>query len=406
MSTVKSEDFKFPIAEGGASEPIGVALASIRKHLGMEVAYLSEFVGDQSVFREVDAPGLEALIKPGDSQPIEQVYCRHILEGRLPELMADTADYPLAMSMPITRALPIGAHMSVPVRLPDGETYGMFCCLSPTADPSLNARDLSVMRVFSEMVAGQIAQRRQAERLENAERARVDQVIEHAEFSIVLQPIWEYGCDRPLGFEALTRFTQEPYRTPDRWFNAAAAVGCGVRLELAAIDKALECLATLPKDSYLTLNASPDTLLSPALQATLAHFPGERVVLEITEHCGIEDYASIHAALAPLRAQGIRLAVDDAGAGFASFQHILSLAPDFIKLDMSLTRSVDTDLPRQSLTSAMVLFALRTGALVIAEGVETDAEWQALQGLGVRRGQGYFLGRPADLDTTMRFFSG
>lgn len=193
MSDENSDELRLPITAGGTPEPIGVALASIRKHLGMEVAYLSEFVDDQSVFREVDAPGLEDLIKPGDSRPLEDVYCRHILEGRLPELMADTADYPVAMAMPITRAVPIGAHMSVPVRLPDGETYGMFCCLSPNPNPSLNARDLSVMRVFAEMVAAQIAQRKQLERTAQAALARVEQTIANTEFSILLQPICRNG---------------------------------------------------------------------------------------------------------------------------------------------------------------------------------------------------------------------
>lgn len=394
-----SSELKLPISGTEASEPIGVALASIRKHLGMEVAYLSEFVDDQSVFREVDAPGLEDMIKPGDSQPLSNVYCRHILEGRLPELMADTADYPLAVAMPITRAAPIGAHMSVPVRLPDGETYGMFCCFSPTPNPSLNARDLSVMRVFAEMVAAQIAQRKQTERATQAALARVEQAIANTEFAILLQPIWEYGCDRPLGFEALSRFRQEPYRTPDVWFNEAAEIGWGVRLEIAVMAEALKCLSSLPDDVYLSLNASPATLLSPELTALLAPFPAGRLVLEITEHCMIDDYVSLNAAFAPLRAQGVRLAVDDAGAGFASFQHILRLQPDIIKMDIALTRAVDTDLPRQSLTSAMVLFAERTQALVIAEGVESEAEWAALQTFGVHRGQGFFLGRPGDLET-------
>lgn len=396
---------KLPITDDGQPESIGIALASIRRHLGMEVAYVSEFIDDVSVFREVDAPGLEDLIKVGDSQSLEDIYCRHILEGRLPELMADTADHPVAVALPITQAVPIGAHMSVPIRLPDGEVFGMFCCLSPNPNPSLNARDLAVMRVFAEMVAGQIAQRKAVERAMQAARARVEQAIADTEFSILLQPIWEYGLDRPSGFEALTRFLQLPYRTPDVWFREAADVGCGERLELAAMGEALKYLPALPEGSFLSLNVSPDTLLSPELPALLAQVAAERLVLEITEHCVIDDYAPLQAALAPLRARGVRIAVDDAGAGFASFQHILRLAPDIIKLDMALTRSVNTDLPRQSLTAAVALFAEQTQAVVIAEGVETEAEWEALQALGVRRGQGYLLGRPGDLDTARGLFA-
>jgi EAL domain-containing protein (putative c-di-GMP-specific phosphodiesterase class I) len=371
----------------------------------MEVAYMSEFVDGRSVFREVDAPGLEHMVKPGDSQSLDDVYCRHILEGRLPELMADTAAHPLAMAMPITRAVPIGAHMSVPVRLPDGEVFGMLCCLSPSPNPSLNARDLAVMRVFAEMAAGQMAKRREAERSGLAALARIEQVIADTAFAMVLQPIWQCGMDRPCGFEALARFPQLPHRTPDLWFAEAVEVGCGVRLELAAMAEALKTLSLLPADTYLSLNASPATIVGDALPALLAPWPAGRIVLELTEHWAIDDYAAIEAALAPLRASGIRLAVDDAGAGYANFQHILRLAPDIIKLDMALTRSVDTDLSRRALTSAMMVFVRDTGAMVVAEGVETAAEWRTLEQLGVRYGQGFFLGHPAGLATTLALLS-
>ena len=96
------------------------ALEAVRRHLGMEVAYLSEFVGDDSVFHYVDAPGLEALIKPGDKRSLDEVYCRHILAGRLPELIPDTSTEPLAVAMPITQAVPIGSHASIPIRLAAG----------------------------------------------------------------------------------------------------------------------------------------------------------------------------------------------------------------------------------------------------------------------------------------------
>ena len=104
----------------GSTERVRQSLQAIRNHLGMEVAYISEFVGDQAIFREVDAPGLEAMIKVGDARSLDDIYCRHILAGRLPELIPDTAAEPLAMALPITAALPIGKHASVPIRLSDG----------------------------------------------------------------------------------------------------------------------------------------------------------------------------------------------------------------------------------------------------------------------------------------------
>jgi EAL domain-containing protein (putative c-di-GMP-specific phosphodiesterase class I) len=120
-------------------------------------------------------------------------------------------------------------------------------------------------------------------------------------------------------------------------------------------------------------------------------------VVEITEHELIEDYAHLLDALTPLRTAGIRLAVDDAGSGYASLRHILSLQPDIIKLDIALTRGVDTDPVRRALASALVGFARDTGSVIVAEGIETSAELAALQRLGVPLGQGFYLARPGDL---------
>ncbi len=388
-------------SDQSSPEAVRVALGAIRTHLGMEVAYISEFVGDRSVFREVDAPGLEAMIKVGDSRSLDDVYCRHILAGRLPELMADTSDYALAQSMPITKAVPIGAHMSVPVRRKDGSVLGMFCCLSPHANKSLNDRDLQVMRAFADMAAGQLAERMDAERSVRSKIERIERAVAEEAFGFVLQPIFEFGSDRPSGFEILSRFTSDPTRTPDVWFNEAAEVGLGEVLEVAVIRKALDLLRQMPDDVYVSLNASPQTVIGGALAPLLAQAPLARIVLEITEHAPVPDYAALDAALAPLRSSGMRLAIDDAGAGYSGLQHIVRLKPDMIKLDMTLTRGINVDPARQALASALIFYAQMTQCVIIAEGVETRDELDTLRMLGVPRGQGYFLGRPAGLPAVL-----
>jgi EAL domain-containing protein (putative c-di-GMP-specific phosphodiesterase class I) len=125
-------------------------------------------------------------------------------------------------------------------------------------------------------------------------------------------------------------------------------------------------------------------------------------VLEITEHVSIAGYTEFKHSLEVLRARGVRIAVDDAGAGYASFRHILNIQPDIIKLDMSLTRNVDSDSGRRALASALIRFAQETGCEIIAEGVETAAELDTLRALGVTRAQGYYLGRPAPLPAPAR----
>lgn len=382
-----------------AQGAITVALEAVRKHLGMEIAYVSEFIDGRSVFRKVDAPGLEALIKAGDSQSLDDVYCRHILEGRLPELMPDTAHYALAQSMPITHAVPIKAHMSVPIRLPDGRAYGMFCCLSPHANKSLNLRDLQVMKVFADMAAHQINRDLQADREVMQARADVDRIISRDQFTVLYQPIFSFEPFRVLGFEALCRFASEPYRSPDVWFGEAAKAGCAVRLELLVLQKALKALNTLPENIFVSVNASPDAIVEGNLETLLRDAPMDRVVLEVTEHAQVNDYGALQAALLAFRDVGGRLAIDDAGAGYSSFQHIVQLIPDIIKLDMSLTRSVDKDSGRRALTSALSYFGRETGCQIVAEGVETEGEFATLKALGVVKGQGYLLGRPIDLQS-------
>lgn len=371
------------------------SLEAVRKHLGMDVAYISEFIAEDSVFRRVDAPGLGHLIAVGDVKSLEDVYCRHILEGRLPELIPDTAAEPIAMAMPITHGVPIGAHVSVPIRRPGGELYGMFCCLSAAPRPSLNDRDLHIVRAFAELVAEEIEHESAEQAALAATALLVEQAFAPDALAIFLQPICTLTGGQPTGFEALSRFAPAPYRTPDQWFADADRVGRGVELECLAIRAALVTLAQLPEPLTLSVNASPATVTSGAFAALVADRPVARLVLELTEHALVADYDELCIHLAPLRARGIKLAIDDAGAGFAGLQHILRLQPDIIKLDMALIRDIDTDPARRALASAMQMFARQTGAILVAEGVETPEELRTLAKLGFSRAQGYLLGKPA-----------
>ena len=382
-------------ATGGSM--VDRTLVAMRQHLGMDVAYVSEFVGDRAVFRGVDAPGCEALIKVGDSHSLDDVYCRHILAGRLPELIPDTADEPLAMTLPITQAVPIRAHVSVPIWLADGRPYGMFCCIGFRPDPSLRSRDLQMMRAFADLAGFEIARDLATGEASAAQQRRLREVVDHDRLRMVYQPIWDVRTGQAVGFESLARFATEPYRSPDKWFAEAADAGVEVMLEVAAIRAALAGLATLPADMYLTINASPVTIVSPAFRDALRGHPPRRLVVEVTEHAAIDDSTGLAASLAPLRRAGLRLAVDDAGAGYAGLRQILDLQPDLIKLDMSLVRGIDRDTARQALARALVDFARQTDSRIVAEGVETPRELDTLRRLEIPFAQGFLLGRPVTL---------
>ena len=225
-------------------------------------------------------------------------------------------------------------------------------------------------------------------------RARILRILEEGSIRVVYQPVADIRRGTIVGVEALARFAD---RTPDVWFKEAWSVGLGLELEIEAIRVALQCLGDLPAGVYVAVNAAPQTLLSDELFDLLATMPGERIVVELTEHAAVDDYPQMNAAVARLRARGIRLSIDDAGAGFSSFQHVLNLSPDTIKLDRSLTNNIEDNPVRAALAAALVTFAASLGAKVTAEGIETIAQLVSLQKLGIGYGQGYFLARPAAL---------
>ena len=371
--------------------PVDAILDAARRHLGMEIAFAARYVEGRREFTHIRTD-LPLPHRPGMSEPNEETFCWHVLEGRLPELIQDAADYPLALSLPVTPALPVGCHMDVPLRLKDGSVYGSFCCLSRAADRSLTGRDLAALRAFAELAAVQIERDLGSERAREGAITRVAGAIEAGQPAIVLQPVFRLVDGAPVGAEALARFPDAAARPPCDWFAEAAAHGLGEALELAAVQAAVAALPFVPAPLYLGINVSPAVAVSPALRRLLEAAPPGRVLLEVTEHAEVEDYCILKQFLKPLR-EHVRIAVDDVGAGYAGLRHILDLAPDVLKLDMGLTRNVDTDPARRALIAAMVRFADDIGAGIIAEGVESQDERQARVELGVGSGQGWLFSR-------------
>jgi EAL domain-containing protein (putative c-di-GMP-specific phosphodiesterase class I) len=230
------------------------------------------------------------------------------------------------------------------------------------------------------------------------ERARISDLITACRFQMVHQPIIDLADGSPMAVEALARFTALPIQTPDVWFDEAERVGLRVPLELATASAALSELARLADPIAMTINISPAVALSGRLGEVLLGRPLRRVVLELTEHTAVTDYGALIAALAPWRRAGVRLAVDDAGGGYASFAHILAMEPDFIKLDVGITRDIEVHRSRRALARALVGFAAEVGADVIAEGMETTAQLEVIKEMGTPFAQGFHLGRPRSLD--------
>lgn len=208
----------------------------------------------------------------------------------------------------------------------------------------------------------------------------------------VFQPIVDLSTGRTLGFEGLSRFPVTPEVSPAQWFDTARRLGRGYSLEVMALQRILSAAHSVPTGCFVAVNVSPLTLLEPAVHDLLRSVTG-RLVVEVTEH---EPFpADFAEQVEPLRDSGIELAIDDAGAGFASFTQLLRLRPEIIKIDGELTSGIENDPVKRALAAAIVRLASELGSLTIAEAIESRPQMLALHTLGIRCGQGFLIGRPA-----------
>ena len=229
---------------------------------------------------------------------------------------------------------------------------------------------------------------------EEAAWSEIASIIEHRRFESVFQPVVDLATRQTVGYEALTRFTDG--RSPAERFAEAARLGLDGELELACLRASVAAASMLPPGAWLGLNVSPALVIASEELPALVADAGRPVLLEITEHAPVDDYEALHRAIARL-GPDVRVAVDDAGAGYSGLQRIIGLAPDLIKLDITLVRGIEADRARQALVAGMVHFAKQTGSTLLAEGIETPAEAELLRELGIGLGQGYLFGPPAGL---------
>jgi PAS domain S-box-containing protein len=280
-----------------------------------------------------------------------------------------------------------------------GEVVGLLVAgTGPEERPALVER-LGALVEFAAVAGALLGPDLAGRRESTAEHARVRSIIESRAFHPVFQSVVDLGSGAVLGYEALTRF--DDGTPPDQLFAAADRSSLGIDLEVVTIEAALAASGPLPANVFLDLNVSPDLLLAREPLRTMLRKWGWGVVLEVTEHAPIEDYAAVRQAVSEI-GTNVRLAVDDAGAGFASLRHVLELRPAFIKLDRTLITGIDSDPARQALVAGMHHIATTMGATIVAEGVETEEERSALLTLGVTAAQGYLFGRPIRLEDTVR----
>ncbi len=268
----------------------------------------------------------------------------------------------------------------------------------------LRIRNLLVIRLSHEVLkqsnadlALRLRKRMQSEWLKTEDRrdraAAMEKIIGVGP-EMVFQPILDLNTSQPVGFEALARFPDN--EQPDKCFAEAWSLGMGVELELSAIEAAFKLFPLFGGNEFIAINVSPAVMLEDRFIEMVVKHAHNRVVTEITEHQPVDSYEELRSACKVLRDAGARIAIDDAGAGYASLHHILMLTPDIIKIDMSLTRDIDNDPVKRALCVSLLQFSNETSATVIAEGIETESELSTLKKLGVPWGQGFHLGRPGE----------
>ncbi|GJE52900.1 Blue light- and temperature-regulated antirepressor BluF [Methylobacterium tardum] len=219
-------------------------------------------------------------------------------------------------------------------------------------------------------------------------------------FTMAFQPIVDVGQNRVWGYEALVRGTEGQGAG---WVLGQVDDGNRYKFDQACRVKAIELAASLFPDAEtrLSINFMPNAVYEPAacIRATLeaaqrtglAH---RQVMFEFTENERMVDVAHVQRIIAEYRKHGFMTALDDFGAGYAGLNLLASFQPDLIKLDMELIRGIATSPARQTIIAAVTMMARELGITVLAEGIESEAEFVTLKAAGIRLFQGYHFARP------------
>lgn len=372
---------------------IRTLLAFLRRRLDLDVALVASFQDGIYVIDEVDGDPDVWEDLPDRELSVSDSYCVRVIDGRLPAVIPDTSRNQTTAALPITAALGIGSYIGAPINGPDGDPVGMTSVVGRGPKPDLNDDDLTLVKQVADLISTLITPPDSGPNHGAEQRSAIRRVVAEHDFEMNFQAVHDIATGKVVGVEALARFSCEPYR-PDAFFAQAAELGLAIELERAIVARVVQIMPALPPDAFVAINISPAAALVLPWDELLANVDRSRIVLEITEHSAVPDYEALDDVMEECRTHGMRVAVDDVGAGFASFSHVLELGPEFVKIDQSITRNIDVDDARRRLAQAIAEFAGQIGATVIAEGVETQSELDAVSAAGISLAQGYYLSRP------------
>jgi EAL domain-containing protein (putative c-di-GMP-specific phosphodiesterase class I) len=378
-----------------ARDAVERLLTLARMHLGMEVAIVSEFTGEEQILRHLEGDPEAFGLQIGAPARLSETYCWGVANGHLPPVVHDARADVRVRDLEVTWEADIGSYIGAPIRFSDGRLYGSVCCLSHSASPSLRDRDAD----FMTMVAALLGQQLEAEWTAHQRRletfGRIREVLEGGGLGVAFRPIFDLDSLAIVGYETLPRF--EEGGSPERWFADADEIGLAADLERAAIQVSLAHLGDLPRGAYQWVSLSPRAMGSSTILDMLAEAPGDRTIVGLAP-TGRDGESGLLEATHDLRARGLRIAFDHVGGEPTALSAIYRLQPEVLRLDAGTVRGIDADPPQRDVISFLVRLGSEVGAVILAEGIETRETLNLLRDLGVAYGQGYALAPPLSLD--------
>ncbi|WP_045877604.1 EAL domain-containing protein [Pseudofrankia sp. DC12] len=365
----------------------------LRRRLHMELAWLGQLKGDLLVLQVMSGDGDCFGVRPGMSIRQGSSLWEKSLSGEIPAVLPDVRADPRAARVTSATEFDIGSYAATPVFDAEGETYGMLGCLSREPSPGLDESDASFLRLLAGFLSQFVIDLRQQWDVRSGVWRQIRTLLDEGGPQVHFQPVVELSTGRVIGLEGLSRFPTA-LQGPKDLFAAAATVGLGPELEMAAIRNALRALPDIPAEVTLTVNASPATATGGLVDLVLSTGTPERVAVEITEHDYIGDDRGLLLVADILRGHGTHIAVDDVGSCYSGLEQLLHLRPEVIKMDYFITHGIDLDPARQAVAAGLTRIAQEIGGRVVAEGIETVAELEAVVATGIECGQGFLLGPP------------
>jgi EAL domain-containing protein (putative c-di-GMP-specific phosphodiesterase class I) len=378
------------------AEP-GVVLVELldvlRRRLHMDLAWLGRLEGDLLVLQVVSGDTAAFGLDQGASVRRAGSLYAKVLSGEIPSLLPDLRADPRTSHVPVVGELDIGSYAATPVTDSEGRVYGMLGCLGRQPCPSLHQSDGGFLRLLASFLTEFVIDLRRLWDARTAVWRPIRELLDQGGPRMFFQPVVELATGRTVGVEALARFTGVS-QGPQDLFAAAAGVGLGLELETAAIRNALRVLPDMPPDVILAVNASPTTVSDGLIDVIVGTGTPQRVAVEITEHDHIGDDQDLLRPVEVLRGHGIHIAVDDVGSCYSGLEQLLQLRPEVIKMDYFITHDIHRDPARRAVAAGLTKVAAEIGGRVVAEGIESTAELDAVVEAGIAYGQGNLLGLP------------